>query len=140
MIRKERPDWQMGRLNGVGGRIEQDKDGFDTVNAMRRECAEEIGLDIEQARWKHVCTLLDESIHHNIVFVFVAIHCTDTALPLDRAIRQMTDEKPLVVACKIVFQLDGETLPNLRWLIPMAQNALRGKDKADHFKITEVYK
>lgn len=41
LIRKNRPDWQKGRLNGVGGKVEEQETSYE---AMVRECEEECGL------------------------------------------------------------------------------------------------
>lgn len=41
--RKQRPAWQAGKLNGVGGKIELGESPFE---AMHRECKEETTLDI----------------------------------------------------------------------------------------------
>lgn len=41
LIRKNRPDWQKGRLNGVGGKVEEHETSYE---AMVRECEEECGL------------------------------------------------------------------------------------------------
>ena len=40
LLRKNRPDWQAGKLNGIGGHIEE---GEEPLNAMRREALEETG-------------------------------------------------------------------------------------------------
>lgn len=54
MIRKNRPDWQKGLLNGIGGKI----DGRETpLEAMIREFREETGVDTKARAWAHVCTL-----------------------------------------------------------------------------------
>src|ERR1035437_2138595 len=55
LIRKNKPDWQKGKLNGIGGKIEEGELPFD---AMRREFKEEAKLDIDS--WKHYCTITDE--------------------------------------------------------------------------------
>ena len=41
LIRKNRPAWQAGHLNGVGGKIEM---GETPIEAMTREFEEETGL------------------------------------------------------------------------------------------------
>ncbi|MGG5812563.1 NUDIX domain-containing protein [Falsiroseomonas sp. CW058] len=57
MIRKLRPSWQAGLLNGVGGRIE---DGETPAAAMRREGWEEAGVDLD---WSPLATLRGEGFH-----------------------------------------------------------------------------
>lgn len=49
LIRKMKPTWQAGRLNGVGGHIE-DFDEF-AVNAMQREFKEETDIDTSVSQW-----------------------------------------------------------------------------------------
>lgn len=46
LIKKNRPDWQKGLLNGIGGHIEDET----PLEAMKREFLEETGLKIEY--WK----------------------------------------------------------------------------------------
>lgn len=50
LIQKNRPQWQEGLLNGIGGKIE----GFDATpsHAMEREFREETGLTIEAHHWR----------------------------------------------------------------------------------------
>ena len=52
LIRKNRPAWQAGKLNGLGGKIEP---GETPLEAMRREFREEAGAEV--ADWQHVLTL-----------------------------------------------------------------------------------
>jgi 8-oxo-dGTP diphosphatase len=44
LIKKTHPEWQKGKLNGVGGKIEPNETSTD---AMRREFREEAGVDID---------------------------------------------------------------------------------------------
>ena len=41
LVKKLRPKWQAGHLNGIGGKIEEDET---PIAAMRREASEEAGL------------------------------------------------------------------------------------------------
>ncbi len=47
LVKKLRPEWQKGHLNGVGGKIEE---GETPAEAMNRECFEETGLSLP---WRH---------------------------------------------------------------------------------------
>lgn len=118
LINKLRPDWQLGKLNGVGGRIE----GNETPTAaMRREFLEECGLDIDS--WRLFCTLGDERGWR--IHFFSATGCV-------KGIQSMTDEQ--VTLCE-TRRLPPNILPNLLWLIPMAISM--EYDRADHFEIIE---
>jgi len=48
LIRKEKPSWQAGLLNGIGGKIEP---GEMPLAAMVREFREETGLDTDPCDW-----------------------------------------------------------------------------------------
>ena len=119
LIRKTHPDWQAGKLNGVGGRIE---DGESALDAMRREFAEETG--IYHLRWIQFCVLGDArnwQVHCFAAFgdVFSATTTTDEAIEIIS-----------------VREFPSDTIPDLRWLIPMA---LSMKDeRVAGFDIREV--
>ncbi|HEV2071076.1 MAG TPA: NUDIX domain-containing protein [Acidimicrobiales bacterium] len=60
LIRKNRPRWQLGRLNGVGGKVEP---GETLDAAMRREFTEETGVYVQD--WHHFATLTwEEGLVH----------------------------------------------------------------------------
>ena len=48
LIRKNRPAWQKGLLNGIGGKIEADEL---TLDAMTREFEEETSCSIDNYKW-----------------------------------------------------------------------------------------
>lgn len=52
LIRKNRPEWQKGRLNGIGGKVEH----FDSTlrHACIREVLEESGLATEYNEWNEI--------------------------------------------------------------------------------------
>ena len=55
LIKKNKPEWQAGMVNGIGGKIEDTDDR--PVDAMRREFKEETGVDTLANKWKHYATL-----------------------------------------------------------------------------------
>lgn len=104
LIRKNRPSWQAGFLNGIGGHIEP---GEAPLEAMIREFREETG--VEHADWRHFLVL---------EFPKGRIFCYDahSSAAVDAA-RTMTDEVLVQVAAA---PLPHDVLDNLRWMIPMA--------------------
>lgn len=105
LIEKNTPDWQRGKLNGVGGKIEA---GELADDAMIREFREEAGVEIRT--WDKFCVLTHGE--HTIHF-FKSFATVQAAY-----IQSQTDER---VAWYILDDLPNlPVLPNLRWLIPMA--------------------
>ncbi len=101
LIEKNRPEWQIGRLNGIGGHIEK---GELPLEAMKREFSEEAGDFIE--RWEYYCTM---NYPESIVYFF--------RLFGDYQITTKTDEK---VGWYSVNNLPDNVIPNLNFLIPLA--------------------
>jgi 8-oxo-dGTP diphosphatase len=55
LVRKRRPQWQAGLLNGLGGHVEP---GESDVEAMVREFREECGVESQPHNWYRVCTMV----------------------------------------------------------------------------------
>ncbi len=104
LIRKNKPTWQAGFLNGIGGKIES---GETPAQAMCREFREEAGLDI--GAWKQFAVMTGPDW---------SVTCFFGWGELRRAV-SLTDEK-LVVAN--INDLPKDCLYNLRWLIPLARD------------------
>lgn len=51
LIKKNRPEWQKGRFNGLGGKV---KAAESMPDAMSREFQEECGVIVDPDRWKVV--------------------------------------------------------------------------------------
>lgn len=123
LVHKNRPDWQKGMFNGVGGKIE-DTD-LSAYYAMSREFLEEAGMDV--TTWKKFGKIIvkDEAVVH----LFVA--CGDVY----RAETQ-TDEG--------IFVLPVADLPlspivsGLQWIIPAA--ILHNKNTSGLEEIVAYYK
>ena len=109
MITKNRPDWQAGKLNGIGGKIEE---GETELQAMVRECAEECGLQTDESDWKYFL-----KVEHlgNVIYFYSYIFEGDKSV-----FRQLTDEK---IGWYQVKDLPDNTMLNLRWGIPLAIEA-----------------
>jgi 8-oxo-dGTP diphosphatase len=110
LIRKNKPDWQAGKLNAIGGKIEL---GETPEEAMIREFKEETDLYIE--RWSKFCVLSDKR-GWNVHFFYKTMPSS-----ILYSARNMTDEEILVVITNGLKAWDR--MENLDWLIPMAIEA-----------------
>jgi 8-oxo-dGTP diphosphatase len=103
LVRKERPEWQRGRLNGIGGHIES---GESPAEAMRREFFEEAGLDIDT--WEHFATVEGD---WGRVYFFRAWGEPQHA-------KTCTDEE---IVLESSFHVPSSVVPNLQFLLPLAR-------------------
>lgn len=110
LIRKQRPAWQAGKINGVGGKLEP---GESPVDGVRREVYEETGLDVPNEQWIATATMQAEDWR---VYVFSATLTTDPA-----AVESRTDEP---VAWYPLDALPDGMIGNLTWLIPLCLDRL----------------
>lgn len=123
LIEKRRPEWQSGRLNGIGGHVEEGENGHE---AMVREFEEETGLETTESEWQCFAKLVTT---RSVVDVFTARLSRERALGAD----DKTDEK---IQCVRTADLaDYETVPNLRWLVPLA---LRADDLLNVVEVVEA--
>lgn len=114
LMRKLRPDWQAGKLNGVGGKIEENEPADE---AMMREFHEETGVMTHNRSWRQFATLLGESF---------AVYCYE--LSDSRAhdsVKTAGDE--MVVTMPLKHLVPADCLSNLPWLIPMALDENYGR-------------
>lgn len=93
MIRKNRPDWMAGRLNGIGGKIET---GESPLQAMIRECQEEADITIEN--WAPIHTISFDN--GDKLYAFVTQNNQ-----IENATTK-TDELVVIVPTEIIPQLD----------------------------------
>lgn len=103
LIEKSSPEWQAGKLNGVGGKIEPNETA---VEAMVREFFEETGIDTTVDDWTQRIALYgaNETVH-----IFTAEGNTLLA--------RQTTQKDKPIRCDYTT-LPTNVIPNLRWIIP----------------------
>lgn len=115
LVLKNRPAWQVGKLNGLGGKIEE---GETALEGMVRELTEESGLEIAAQQWMEAGAMEGNGWR---VEVFAAVWEGELA-----AAKTLTDEP---VAWYPTQPLPDHVIDNLRWLIPLAANKLQAVDE-----------
>jgi len=112
LIKKERPDWQKGKLNGVGGHVEE----YDAsiCEAMQREFFEETGLEILNWALFSIYTAED----------YIVYFMKNFSSEIDN-VKTTTDEEIGIYSLELLnLIINGETtletIPNLKWLIPLS--------------------
>ena len=103
LVRKTRPAWQAGRVNALGGKLQN---GEDILEAARREVREEAGVDVEE--WEQFLVWDDPEYRLRAVRAFD-----------DGAHRARTAEDQDVFLAR-VDALPPNVIDNLRWIIPLA--------------------
>lgn len=115
LIRKKRPLWQQGLLNGVGGKIEPEENPLD---AMRREFQEETGAHVET--WTHYATMSGPDW---TVFCYFA-HNSEELTKVKTQGDSMDGDAEEVATYYTDLVFDRKDLiGNVRWLIPLALNS-----------------
>lgn len=110
LITKNRPDYQAGKLNGIGGKIEP---GEDPLAGMMREVREETSLDIAAEHWQFAGNLVGKDWK---VWIYTTIYPGEFGDALS-----LTDEP---VVWYETDSLPPHCLENLFWLIPFCKGKL----------------
>ena len=105
LIRKNRPEWQAGKLNGIGGKIEA---GEWPRESMVREFEEETGVKTHPDEWVIAGRIEGSELR---VYILRAISSKV------QDVQTTTDEKVLLYCTDSIGQY-GETVPNLKVIIP----------------------
>lgn len=107
LIKKNKPDWQKGLLNGVGGKVQE---GEDPYVAMVREFEEEAGVTIPD--WEFFAFMGNDSF---------SVHCYKAFSDKFREAKTMEEEQIQIHSTLAITAVGyKDMIPNLRWLIPMA--------------------
>jgi 8-oxo-dGTP diphosphatase len=107
MIKKERPDWQKGCLNGVGGKIEKET----AIQAMIREFEEETGVKTKPSDWQQFAKMRGSD------WTVQYFRCFNTSY-VD-SVKTTTDEQ--VVVSEVSFDMLSDVgVSNVHWLVGLA--------------------
>lgn len=112
LVRKNRPDWQAGKLNFIGGKLEP---GETPEQAEARELGEEAGLKLKPEQLQKVLVLIGKDHAYEVHFFRAVV-----PLEVVESARTMTDERIEIVDFDDLNP--KETVPNLAWMIPMMRS------------------
>lgn len=106
LIQKNRPRWQAGKMNGIGGHIEPNEE---PSACMAREFYEETGIVSSQSDWvlKVILTGNDWQVYFYLYIGGKSLFSAEAK----------TDEDLRIIPVKHLW--DWPVIPNLRWLIPL---------------------
>jgi 8-oxo-dGTP diphosphatase len=124
LIQKNKPDWQRGKYNGVGGKIDHEAPDLPSgvrrletpIEAMVREFFEETGVRTRQEDWELFAVMHDGAYRHQ-VFCFES----QAAYAYDEA-RTMEVERVVRVPVRAIMDPDVPFIHNVRTIIPLALN------------------
>jgi 8-oxo-dGTP diphosphatase len=111
LIRKNRPEWMKGKLNGVGGKLEESDQT--PGHGMCREFFEETGVDIPTEGWSNCAVLTGTSAK---IYIFRAF--TDEIYKA----ASTTDEAVMILNVRdlLLGNYNRDFVPNIGWMIPLA--------------------
>lgn len=112
LIEKNKPEWQRGKYNAIGGKIENEETA---EQAMVREFEEE--TSINQKDWEHFVSI--EGPDYKVHFFYTV--STKWAEHLS-----VTDEEVFNIPVRDLHTVRHFLIENLNWLIPMAIDAATG--------------
>lgn len=131
LIVKNRPCWQLNKLNGIGGKIET---GESDLEAMNREFQEETGLDLPgrfgadsvcHFEWQKVGSRYRPALHDNQPQSFEMIIYAGT-LCLEAMKKAKTTSDEVVVALPLNLEIIKKLgVPGLAWTVDLAMQSLR---------------
>lgn len=115
LIRKNKPEWQKGLLNGIGGKLELHE--FAPEDAMIREFQEEAGY---KTSWT-LFSAMGGATNDGEPF---SVYCFTTTGDLTQ-LKSQEEEKIEIIDTETITPLRTDMVENLPWLIPLAIDMLR---------------
>ncbi len=117
LMHKNRPEWQKGKINGLGGKVEE---GESALNCVHREVKEESGLQIEAGDWVKCGVMYSDS------FTMDVFGCAYKGNPSDA---QTLEDEP--IEWFSVNSLPKNTINNLQWLMNITLDKVKNEDIED---------
>jgi 8-oxo-dGTP diphosphatase len=124
LVEKNRPAWQRGCLNLLGGKIEE---GESELDCAIRELKEESGLTIKSTRRRQLDGHPDVKLMGAIVSEASMVYCV--SLPVDSTVKLKPRKGETELASWHewdVVKSDPRLMPNLRCVIPMIKAGVTG--------------
>lgn len=115
LIKKTKPEWQCGKLNGIGGKIEPTDPTH--KDAMVREFREETTIETTKKDWRLVGRISGHNTENCgkwVVAIYSAIIPFVSQLPA----KDPTEEKLTHIRVD-ELSWNRDVIPNLQWLIPL---------------------
>lgn len=119
LIRKLKPAWQKGKLNGIGGKIDQ---GERLVDAMVREFREETDYITSPESWAHFLKLSGETDEREPQPFTVDFFAVKGAL---ECLGSPEEEQVEIIDLDTVLPLRADMIENLPWAINLAIDHLQ---------------
>lgn len=104
LMHKSKPEWQAGRINGLGGKTEE---GESSLDCIVREIMEEAGLKTDPTKWIMTGNLHAQSWSTD-VFTYIYEGDEDDAQSLEEQKVEWFDAR----------NLPPNVITNLNWLVP----------------------
>lgn len=120
LIKKNRPEFQKGKWNGIGGKIEP---GETPIAAMVREFREECGVETTPEQWTHTITMHgqgDEATPERAAGF--RVHYFRMFTDLVKMRFESTTDELVNVASYHAGLWDRPTLDNMKWIFPLQLN------------------
>jgi 8-oxo-dGTP diphosphatase len=122
LIEKQKPDWQKGSLNGVGGKVETYDENI--YAAMAREFKEETGVDTNKEEWSHFASM---TFKNDVMGGMAVVYCFRLFSDAVYDCQTMEAEKVSLYSTDINASIYEpytacQHIKNLKVLIPMAKD------------------
>lgn len=115
LITKDHPEWQKGKLNGVGGKLNQEEldagHHAGTAAAMVREFKEETSVTTTPDQWRRFAVMQNDTSE---------VYCFCCKSPSVYAIESVEKEVAGRFLVRNLFHNYNNVIPNINWLLPMA--------------------